>query len=58
MESSIENIITNSPCTAPVLPFDAVPGTLTVLERMRENLCPQSNCNEVDLAILSASVGG
>ncbi len=36
--SEIENIITNSPCTTPVLPFDAVPGTVTVLERMRQSL--------------------
>lgn len=38
---------------------DALPVTSTVItQMMQRQLCPQQTCDELDLAILGASIGG
>lgn len=37
---------------------DALPAHHAVLRRIERDLCPRSRCNDVDRAILGASLGG
>ncbi len=45
------------PCSSSIL-FDAVPFQHPVLRVLESDLCPKSRCNDVDRAIMGASLGG
>ncbi len=42
----------------PALVSDALPPQARVISTIRNELCPDSRCNDVDRAILGASIGG